>query len=355
MNIILNEQLKKLRKKKGNTQEDLANHLGITVQAVSKWERGEGYPDITLLPAVSAYYNVSIDELLGVGQAEREKKIEAYRERDTVLFREGKSAERVALMREALAEFPHDMRLVYDLMYALRAENGAENADEIIELGERILDESTDNDLRGGAIQSLAFTYQGKGDNKNAKKYAQMADTMWVSNEMLMVNLLEGEEAVEHCQGMLRSFWDMMYSVTNVITWQGGYGPEDAIKCRQFMLDCFKLLYPDENYGFYHCRVSDLYHRLGNNYMWLGQEDQMFDSFEKAAEHAIKYDTRVNGEYTAFMVNRLTSSVDSAYKDYTENDSALLLRDFKGEAYAAYHGHPRMKAIMEKLSEVAVF
>ena len=355
MNITLNEQLKKLRKKKGNTQEDLANHLGITVQAVSKWERGEGYPDITLLPAVSAYYNVSIDELLGVGQAEREKKIEAYRERDTVLFREGKSAERVALLREALAEFPHEMRLVYDLMYALQAKNCSDDYDEIIMLGERILDESTDNDLRGGAIQCLAFTCHKKGDNKNAKKYAQMADTMWVSNEMLMMNLLEGDEAVEHCQGMLRSFWDMMYSVTNVITWQGGYGPEEAIKCRQFMLDCFKLLYPDENYGFYHCRVSDLYHRLGNNYMWLGQVDEMFDSFEKAAEHAIKYDTRVNGKYTAFMVNRLTSSVDSAYKDYTENDSALLLRDFKGEAYAAYHDHPRMKAIMEKLSEVAVF
>ncbi len=41
MNILLSEQLKKLRREKGNTQEDLANHLGISAQAVSKWEREE--------------------------------------------------------------------------------------------------------------------------------------------------------------------------------------------------------------------------------------------------------------------------------------------------------------------------
>ncbi|NLY97726.1 MAG: helix-turn-helix transcriptional regulator [Clostridiaceae bacterium] len=46
--------MRKFRKEKGNTQEDLANHLNISVQAVSKWERGERNPDIALLPATAS-------------------------------------------------------------------------------------------------------------------------------------------------------------------------------------------------------------------------------------------------------------------------------------------------------------
>ena len=68
MKVLLSKQLKELRIKKGNTQEELANHLEISAQAVSKWERDEGYPDITLLPAIASYYNVSVDDLLGVGK-----------------------------------------------------------------------------------------------------------------------------------------------------------------------------------------------------------------------------------------------------------------------------------------------
>ena len=101
MTIFFSEQLKKLRKEKGNTQEELAMHLGITTQAVSKWERDEGYPDITLLPAIASYYSISVDDLLGVGQIEKEKKLSEYSEKNAELFRAGKSADRVALWREA--------------------------------------------------------------------------------------------------------------------------------------------------------------------------------------------------------------------------------------------------------------
>lgn len=53
------------RREKGVTQEELARYIGVSKASVSKWETGQSYPDITFLPLLSAYYNISIDELMG--------------------------------------------------------------------------------------------------------------------------------------------------------------------------------------------------------------------------------------------------------------------------------------------------
>ena len=74
MLLKIGEQIKKLRREKDLTQEEVANHLGVSFQSVSKWERGEGYPDITMLPALSHYFQISVDELLGVDDTQKQKK-----------------------------------------------------------------------------------------------------------------------------------------------------------------------------------------------------------------------------------------------------------------------------------------
>ena len=63
--IKINEQIAFLRKQKGLTQEDLARALGVTNQAVSKWESAQCCPDIQLLPDIARLFEVSVDELLG--------------------------------------------------------------------------------------------------------------------------------------------------------------------------------------------------------------------------------------------------------------------------------------------------
>lgn len=65
MNIKINENIKRLRKEKGITQEVLAEVCNVSYVAVSKWENGESYPDMTLLMPLAHYFGVSIDELLG--------------------------------------------------------------------------------------------------------------------------------------------------------------------------------------------------------------------------------------------------------------------------------------------------
>lgn len=64
MTICFGDNLNKLRKAKGLTQEEFAKAMGVSFQAVSKWERGETYPDIELLPDIANYFNTSIDSLL---------------------------------------------------------------------------------------------------------------------------------------------------------------------------------------------------------------------------------------------------------------------------------------------------
>ena len=53
------------RKEKGITQDELASFIGVSKAAVSKWETGQSYPDIVLLPGLAAYFNISVDELIG--------------------------------------------------------------------------------------------------------------------------------------------------------------------------------------------------------------------------------------------------------------------------------------------------
>lgn len=72
----IGNQIKQLRARKGVTQEALAEHLGITAQAVSKWERGSASPDIELLPQLSAYFGVTIDELFALSDDTRMERIQ---------------------------------------------------------------------------------------------------------------------------------------------------------------------------------------------------------------------------------------------------------------------------------------
>ena len=75
MNIYFGENLKNYRLKRNLTQEKLAEFLGVSFQTISKWEHGDTYPDITILPDIAEFFGVSVDEMLGVNKTKNEAKI----------------------------------------------------------------------------------------------------------------------------------------------------------------------------------------------------------------------------------------------------------------------------------------
>ena len=68
----LGEKIKSLRKQKNLSQEVLANYLGVSFQAVSKWESGTTMPDVMLIPAIASFFGVSTDELFDFNLFETE-------------------------------------------------------------------------------------------------------------------------------------------------------------------------------------------------------------------------------------------------------------------------------------------
>ena len=75
--LKIGEMLIKYRRQKGITQDDLAKHMGVSKASVSKWETSTSYPDITLLPRIASYFNITVDELLGYEPQMTKKQIQA--------------------------------------------------------------------------------------------------------------------------------------------------------------------------------------------------------------------------------------------------------------------------------------
>ena len=78
MNISIGENIRHYRIQKELTQEELADFLGVSFQAVSKWERALAYPDIETIPIIANFFNITIDELMGNSHIRAEEQICKY-------------------------------------------------------------------------------------------------------------------------------------------------------------------------------------------------------------------------------------------------------------------------------------
>ena len=126
----LGNQIKALRLQRGTTQEALAQHLNVSPQAVSKWEREASMPDVQLLPAISAYFGVTIDALFALTDDTRMERIQNMLWDERVLDPAVVELDRAFLLEKARREpdngRPH--QLLADLENHLAEEHRARAA-----------------------------------------------------------------------------------------------------------------------------------------------------------------------------------------------------------------------------------
>lgn len=171
------EVIRKYRKSKNMTQEEMARRLGVTAPAVNKWERGNSLPDITLLMPIARLLGISTDELLSYQQELTTEKIGEILKRATTMLEEMPYQDAFAWAKEKLEEYPNCESLILQMAVLLDAERtiqeipDPETYDAYINACYGRALQSKDEKIRNGAADSLFHFYMKKREYEKAGEY----------------------------------------------------------------------------------------------------------------------------------------------------------------------------------------
>ena len=203
MNLSIGTTIKRIRLERNLTQEEMANHLGVSFQSVSKWERGEGYPDIEMLPSLANYLDITVDELLGVSAKEKKEQYDEINSRWMLNNKNGLHKENEFLMKKALKTFPNDPLLLVQLSTSLEKIDGTKEEKEkylreSIAVQEQIIKFCPDCEVRGATLYNICFAYKKIGEHEKALCQAKKLPNLFKGRENALSYLLEGEEKIEN-------------------------------------------------------------------------------------------------------------------------------------------------------------
>jgi len=185
MKITIGDNIKRLRKTRNITQEQLAEVLGISVTAVSKWERCETYPDITLLFPLAHYFGTTLDELMGYDEekirAEIDETLAEYRK---FWFSDPPKAREIIV--KAYRDYPDDYWVMHYYMWNIAGDMADNDPNVLLEhsaefenICRKLLEGCTDETLRLNAWNMRAKILHAEGKTDKALAIYRHKFTNW--------------------------------------------------------------------------------------------------------------------------------------------------------------------------------
>lgn len=292
MNISIGENIKKMRNQKGVTQERLAEGLGVTPQAISRWESGAGYPAIEYLPDLAGFFGISVDELLGVKLSEREARREEIYATINHIEDCGYNPTAIDLLREAHAEFPGDRKISLSLARALCSVMWEEEPDRtLLREAEKMLRDlirqADDNDFRFACVKELAILYkEAWKDETGYDEVVKMLPGIDSCREVFITDCFNGavqkQEEVRDCVRALAR------KTVNILRDYVAYSLPNEEKDWNYKIDSLKRLIDftgwvsewtgGENGEETDAAVAVLYRYLSTYYVAQGKKDETRDS-----------------------------------------------------------------------------
>jgi len=199
MSVYFSAKFKQLRRARDLTQEQVADIFHVSPQSVSRWETGANYPDIEILPHIALFFKVTVDELLGTEQIAGEEKAKDYKRDIRNLLNVGNTGGAVEMARRAVKEYPVNYYLQNHLVQALCTDNADSHKEEIIAVGENIMEYCTDQSVTLWAKYLLIRQYAKWNMKSQAKKIVDtLPSEAYYTQDMMLKYVLEGEAWLEN-------------------------------------------------------------------------------------------------------------------------------------------------------------
>ena len=367
MTIKIGAIIKKLRTENNVTQDALATAIGVTPQAISRWEAEGGYPDIELLPAIADFFSVSTDELLGYKMSEREKRLAEIKTEIYRLAEIGTIEERINFARVALSKYPSDCEIKENLavcLYHLYVDTKEQDLlAESENLAIYVVENCKDEDIRYDAITTLINIYSATKNTAKALEMVNMLTPLKYCREFAKsYGIGDGNNEI-YKQDEIDKLTDCLgMAITNLVL--DDELPNDAstwdkkIEMLEISTKLYFMIYGD-NLMFNHCRVAFNYRIISTYQMAQGKIDETLSSLENMCKHAVAYDKSYLNDhgknYTSILVNKIVYPEPSKdFHELTEHSQCWYALDrLQNKRYDPIRNDKRFVEIEIKLKEYA--
>jgi len=358
--------IKKLRRERDITQEKFAEYLNISPQAVSRWENGAAYPDITTIPAIARFFDVSTDLLLGVDADNRESEVQAILDEYNRLAATGEQKKRFELVKKAKDDYPGEFRILEKYAWELIAspyelfgktdmtKDEIEGVNrEVIAICERILEDCTIDEVRYSTINLASMAYMELDDMDKSELYAKKLPNWWNSSDMTLYRIWDDDSAehIKFRQGNIADLAHLLWLWIRAEVWVKK-DPADRITLCRKALTVYETLYENGDYGWEHEMVGQIWSHICDASLALGDSNGAIDAVEKVVYHKAVLDTIADGTpHTSMLFDRRVFTSEDMSKSYTCSNAEIALEWLKDKKYDPIRETERFRALTASLAK----
>jgi transcriptional regulator with XRE-family HTH domain len=355
--LQIGEVIYKLRKEKGITQEQLANFIGVSTAAVSKWEGGASYPDITLLPDLATFFGITIDKLLNYNiELSKSEVMEIYSECEKS-FSSRSLDDAIQLSKSYLSKHPGSYLLKFRIgylffIYAWKAVQEQEIKDMMaysIKLFDDVANNCKDDELVEASLFQLGALYSNFEEYDIAIEVLNKIKKCKCDPEDILSSIYikqgKAREARTLLQGKLyRNFHEISLTCIGLAnSYEKEHDYERNERYHELAIDIKEVLSPQ---GDKVMALGNEYYHLGEACLRHGKIEKALDSFKTMLDHVKHNDINILGDFAeVWCFNELKRGEQKLSMNLYEN----LYKLFEQPVYESIRDNEEFKRIMAEL------